>query len=68
MLRDKYKELVEEELPHLHIGKRRVIAIPELLKEVAIELFLEKSNNRLLIDTTRKALNLLRLTGVHDFK
>lgn len=65
-----YRKLVNKELPHLNLFRMSPsIATPELLKMVAIELFLQKSNNRILIDATRE--NLLALESpeaVHNFE
>lgn len=65
-----YKELVNKELPHLNVFRMTPpIAIPELLKMVAIQLFLQRSSNKILIDATRD--NLLALESpeaVHNFE
>lgn len=65
-----YQELVKKELPQL-LHKTMAIdmkdmTIPWLLETVAIELFLGMSDDKNLIDTTKRALLCLRKTSAHN--
>ncbi len=65
-----YRALANKELPQLNIEKTDPPRLTyELLKIVAVELFLQKSSNKILIDATRE--NLLALEspeGTHNFE
>ncbi len=65
-----YRELVNKELPNLNIFRMSPrIATPELLKMVAVQLFLQRSNNEILTNATRENLLALELPeATHNFE
>jgi len=62
-----YKKLVYTDLPSLRPLENAGLSAPEMLKQVAVELFKQRVNDGTLADATRKHLQALSNKGVHGF-
>lgn len=66
--RVEYIEKVKHLFPYLHIDKDPHLRLPELLKMVAVEIFVSGEDDPDLVETTKRGLASLRIPGLSNLR